>query len=157
MTNKRFNLFALLLMLAFFSCNDNIIATKDIDIESGVWDINDTIKINAEITDVNSFYNIYIKIENKESFLTNNLWLFIHSKSPSGNTQIDTTLFYLTNEKGEWFGDKKGELIKNKFLYKPKIKFPETGTYHFILLHGMRKNDLPEVVEVGIIVEKIAD
>ncbi len=157
MTDKLFKLFALLLILVFFSCNDNIITTKDVDIESGVWDINDTIKINAEITDISSFYNIYIKVENKESYLTNNLWLFIHSKSPFGNTQSDTTLFYLTNEKGKWFGDKKGELIRNKFLYKTKIKFPKTGTYHFLLLHGMRKSDLPEVVKIGIIIEKIAN
>lgn len=153
--NKNFSFWALVIFVfIFFSCNNDIVVSENKDIKTDAWEIHDTIIINVPINNNNSFYDVYINIENKESFLTNNLWLFIQTKSPSGNVQTDTIMYFLTDEKGKWFGKKRGKIIKNKFLYKSNIKFPEKGIYKFFLLHGMRKSDLPEVVKAGIVVEK---
>jgi len=135
------------------SCKNNIVSSDSKEIEGEVWNVNQLIELEANLIDTQNNFNLFIDINVKEDFLTNNLWLFISTKSPSGNVQNDTLMFYITDEKGKWFGNKSGDIIKNKFLYKSNIKFPEAGIYSFQINHGMRENDLPKVVSVGISVE----
>lgn len=155
--NKQ-NLFVIVLIALFlFSCNNKIAISDSEKIDNEIWAINKTIKAKINIEDINKFYNVFINVNVKEVFLTSNLWLFVSTKSPSGNIQSDTLIFYVTDAKGKWFGDKSGDIIKNKFLYKPNIKFPEAGEYVFSILHGMRETDLPKATEVGITVEEVIE
>ena len=148
-----FVIFALPL-LVLSSCKNNIVSSDSKEIEGAVWNINQPIELKANLIDTKNNFNLFIDVNVKEDFLTNNLWLFISTKSPSGNVQTDKLMFYVTDEKGKWFGNKSGDIIKNKFLYKSNIKFPEAGIYSFQITHGMRESDLPKVVSVGISVEE---
>jgi len=85
--------------------------------------------------------------------MTNNLWLFISTESPAGNLQSDTMMYFVADQSGKWYGEKKGSVINNKFLYKPIIKFPEEGEYTFIIRHGMRNKDLPLIESITITAE----
>ena len=144
-----------LFSLFISSCDNNIVVSESKTIESGLWNTNEVIELNAEVHQIDEFYNFFIEMDIHEDFLTNNLWLFIHTQSPSGNIQSDTVMYYIADEKGKWFGDKKGEIIENKFLYKSNIRFSEVGTYKFSFLHGMREHDLPKVSKVGISIEEL--
>ncbi len=137
------------------SCDKNTAITESKNLESGIWGINELVEFNVGITRIDKSYNLFIEMDIYEDFLTNNLWVFIHTQSPSGNIQSDTLMFYVADEKGEWFGNKNGETINNKFLYKSNIQFVESGIYQFSLFHGMREHDLPKVSEVGIRIEEI--
>ncbi|MCF6365742.1 MAG: gliding motility lipoprotein GldH [Bacteroidales bacterium] len=138
------------LFLTLASCNNNVVISENRKVESEIWEIDEDIEFKAEITDINKFCNFYIEININEDFLTNNLWLFIRTQSPSGNTQNDTLQYYIADETGKWYGTKSGKIIKNKFLYKSNIRFPEKGIYTFNLMHGMREKDLPKISEIGI-------
>lgn len=142
-----------LTLLFLFSCKNNIAISDSQEINGGIWGINQAIKLEAKLNNPQKDYNLFINVNVKDDFLTNNLWLFMSTKSPSGNVQTDTLMFYVTDEKGKWFGNKSGSIIKNKFLYKSNIKFPEVGVYTFQIKHGMRETDLPKVVSVGISIE----
>jgi len=48
-------------------------------------------------------------------------------KSPQGNVQSDTLLFYVTDEKGKWFGNKSGSEISINSYTKSLIKFSLKG------------------------------
>jgi len=145
-----------MLLLILVSCDNNVIFSESKNIESGIWNINEGVEFDANIDDITTFFNFYIEIDINEDFLTNNLWLFISTQSPSGNIQSDTLVYYIADETGKWFGNKRGEIIKNKFLYKSNIRFPEKGIYNFKILHGMRENDLPEISKIGIRIEEIS-
>ena len=144
-----------LFSLFISSCDNNIVISESKTIETGLWNTNEVIELNAEIKQVEKFYNFFVEMDINEDFLTNNIWLFIHTQSPSGNTQSDTVMYYIADEKGKWFGDEKGEVIENKFLYKPNIRFSEVGMYQFNFQHGMREHDLPKVSKVGIRIEEV--
>ncbi len=152
MTNKY--LFLIILSVYLFSCKEKIVFEKSKPISKKIWEISDTLEFETTINDTSNFYNIFIHIDAQENFLTNNIWLFVKSESPSGNILKDTVMFYLSDAQGKWFGKKQGETINNKFIYKAHIRFPEKGIYKFYLQHGMRENDLPRVSSVGISIEK---
>ena len=143
------------LVFFLFSCNNKIAISDSDEIDNNIWAIDTIVKSEVNIEDISKFYNVFINVNVKEDFLTNNLWLFINTKSPIGNVQSDTLLFYITNEKGKWFGNKSGSVISNKFLYKSNIKFPKAGEYTFLISHGMREKDLPKVTEVGVTIEEV--
>lgn len=140
--------------LSIFSCNNSVILSAEKKINSGVWNKKEKIELEANIFEINKLFNIYIDMDIHEDFLTNNFWIFAHTKAPSGNMQSDTIMYYISDEKGKWYGNKSGDIINNKFLYKSNIKFAEAGEYKFTLLHGMRNNDLPKIFKIGIIIEE---
>lgn len=143
------------LFMGFVSCDNNFVISESKTIESGIWDVDEVIEFRTDINQIDKFYNFFIETELNEDFLTNNLWLFIETKAPSGNLQNDTIMYYVADEKGKWFGNKHGKIIKNKFLYKSNIRFSETGTYTFKLQHGMRAYDLPKISKVGMRIEEV--
>ncbi len=153
MTGKNF-IYVFIFSVFLISCKDKVVFENEKEISNGIWEISDTLNFNAPISDTVNYYNIFITVDAIDNFLTNNLWLFISSESPSGNILNDTVMFYITDERGKWYGKKHGDIIKNKFVYKPHIRFPEKGEYKFLLRHGMRENDLPRVSSVGIQIEK---
>ncbi|NPA44917.1 MAG: gliding motility lipoprotein GldH [Chlorobi bacterium] len=157
MKNKQFIYLILFFALALFSCESKTIISDSKKIENEVWNIGVPVNLELEVNDISKFYNLFINVNVKEDFLTNNLWLFISTKSPSGNVQTDTVMYYVTDEKGKWFGDKSGDIVKNKFVYKPNIKFPEQGKYLFSISHGMREMDLPKVSLVGVTAEEVVE
>ncbi len=144
-----------LVSLFISSCDNNIVISESKTIESGLWNVNEVIELNAEVYQIDKFYNFFVEMDIHEDFLTNNVWLFVHTQSPSGNIQSDTVMYFIADEKGKWFGDKNGEIIKNKFLYKSNIRFSEVGMYQFNFQHGMREHDLPKVFKVGISIEEL--
>ena len=144
-----------ILFLTISSCDNIFVIKESKTVESGIWDVKEAIEFNTEVRQIDKFYNFFIEMDIHEDFLTNNLWVFVQTQSPSGNIQSDTVMYFVADEKGKWFGDKKGEIIENKFLYKSNIRFSEEGTYQFNFQHGMREHDLPKVSKVGISIEEL--
>jgi len=156
MNFKRTNIIlgTLIFTVFLYSCKENVLYENSFLLPGNIWQINDTLKFKTKITDNKNYYNIFIHIDVKEDYLTDNIWLLIDSESPSGNMLNDTVMFFIFDQTGKQFGQKHGDNIKNKFLYKAHILFPETGTYMFFLRHGMRKSDLPRISSAGISIEK---
>ena len=154
MNNKIYlSLFLFAVIVIFNSCDDETLYSGNQEIPSDGWGIKDSVVFKATISETENFYNVFIDIEINELFLTNNLWLYIFTESPSGNIQSDTIMYFITDDRGKWFGKEKGSFIENKFMYKAYIKFPETGEYTFVIKHGMREKDLPLIESIGITVE----
>lgn len=154
MNNKIYlSLFLFAIIVIFNSCDDEALYSGNNEITSDAWGIGDSAVFKAKISETESFYNVFIDIKINELFLTNNLWLYIFTESPSGNIQSDTIMYFITDERGKWLGKEKGAFIENKFMYKAYIKFPEKGEYTFIIKHGMREKDLPLIESIGITVE----
>ena len=152
--NKTLIIVSTLIIFSLLSCKNNSMYNNEVTIPEHIWQTSDTLHFDTNISDDQNYYNLFLTVDAQDNYLTDNLWLFIKSQSPSGNILNDTAMLYITNEKGKWFGKKHGHTVKNKFLYKAHILFPEKGTYRFIIRHGMRKNDLPRVSSVGLSIEK---
>ena len=152
---KNTQIFLILLLLVTYSCNNkNIVYNENIIIPNSVWNMNKTMKFHTEINEINVPYNLYINVKHTENYPAINLWLFISSKSPEGNIQIDTLECMLTNYKYEWLGKGRGDTKNAKIVFKDSVAFPVKGEYLIEIQHGMRTENLTEIMGIGLIIEK---
>jgi gliding motility-associated lipoprotein GldH len=47
-----------------------------------------------------------------------------------------------------------GDIWDNRILFKRNFLFPESGTWHFELQQAMRVSPLPQIMDVGMRIEK---
>ncbi len=105
---------------------------------------------NVNITDVDSFNDLFINIRNKSDYANSNLWLFVDVTSPAGKTMRDTLNCFLADEHGKWLGSGWGDLFLVNYPYKRNVKFSEPGEYKFNIIQGMRYDELEGIHNIGI-------
>ncbi|MEG2071277.1 MAG: gliding motility lipoprotein GldH, partial [Bacteroidales bacterium] len=62
----------------------------------------------------------------------------------------DTLGCILSDKYGNWTGKGNGRMKENKFLFKPKIRFVQKGTYKFTVRQGMREDQVEGISNFGI-------
>ena len=111
-------------------------------------------KFNVTIDDSISKHNMHLNVRHAGFYQYRNLFLFIKTELPNGNSQIDTAECILATPQGKWLGDGLGDIWDNQILFKKGFKFPLKGVYHFELTQAMRVNPLPGIMDAGIRIEK---
>jgi gliding motility-associated lipoprotein GldH len=149
--------YILLLTILFLlsACNGNIAFTDSRQIKGNVWNVNDIVKFPAIITDTINSNNVNFIIRTGSSYPFRNIYLFVTTTSPNGNSITDTLHYNLADEKGKWYGKGFGDINELNLPYKSNVYFPRKGTYTFAVQHGMRIMDLRGVFDFGIRIEKI--
>lgn len=118
------------------------------------WEMNNIIKLDAEIKDTVALHNVYINIRNAGGYQFSNLYLFLSTRTPKGIEARDTVELTLADDHGKWLGDGSGDIWDNRILLKRNFRFPEAGSYHFELQQAMRVNPLPQIMDAGMRIEK---
>jgi len=144
----------IILSMIFPSCDSSKIYEKNLNIPDGIWNVGHVAKFDVQISDSKIPYNLYVNIRNASLYPTNNIWLFVTTNSPQGKAQRDTVEFILANEKGEWLGDGAGDYWDSQLMYKKSVLFPSAGNFKLEIQHGMRMENLPFILEIGLRVEK---
>jgi gliding motility-associated lipoprotein GldH len=93
-------------------------------------------------------------VRNAGGYQFSNLFIFFTTTIPSGKMERDTIEITLADETGKWLGDGLGDIWDNRQLFKSNFRFPEKGTYTFTLEQAMRVNPLPQIMDVGIRIER---
>jgi len=93
-------------------------------------------------------------VRNAAGYQFSNLFIFFTTEMPNGKSERDTVELTLADERGKWLGDGLGDIWDNRILFKKNFRFPEKGIYTFKLEQAMRFNPLPQVMDVGIRIEK---
>ena len=108
----------------------------------------------ASIGDTLSAYDISVSLRNTHEYPFRNIFLFITTTSPTGLSIKDTIEYQLANEKGKWYGKGLGDLHNVTLAFKTNIIFPESGDFSFKIEQGMRKDLLPGILDVGLIIKQ---
>jgi len=153
--NKKNSLILLFIIFFFFSCDPYVVYEKNKEISDFQWEITDTLVFEVPIEDTINPHNIYFNVRNTSKYKMQNLYVFIHTHAPNGNSLTDTFECYLADDKGKWTGRGWGDLYDNQFIYKKNIRFPVSGIYTFKYIHGMRTETLKHISDVGIRIEKV--
>lgn len=146
--------------LLFGACQTGVVYNYSKPIEGGLWAAKDRISNSFEVDDTLSSNNFFINLRNTTNFQYSNVFLFVHTTFPNGKKSTDTVECVLTDRAGRWLGSGNGfikdnSVITNKILYNYQKKFPLKGTYKIELEQAMRENPLPEIIDVGIRIEKV--
>ncbi|HOY38161.1 MAG TPA: regulatory iron-sulfur-containing complex subunit RicT [Bacteroidales bacterium] len=150
---------AIVFLISSFSisCDRNKIYEKYIKIDNMVWNDKNYIRFEKEITDTVSRHNIYILVRNATQYRYGNLWVFVSTTAPNGNKDTDTVECVLADKNGKWLGDGMGDLWDNEILWKRNVTFPYQGNYVFQFEQGMRIENLPGILDVGLRIERVPE
>jgi len=155
--NKTGFVFYFLLLIFYFSltsCDSNRVFEENKEITDNTWSVSEKISFETTITDTISPHNFYINVRNADDYPYSNLYLFITTQFPNGKSSRDTLECILADDRGHWLGDGLGDLWDNRIPFKKNVRFPALGKYTFTLEQAMRIDQLPQISDVGIRIEK---
>ena len=145
----------LMLLAAITGCNENRIYSKhDTSFPKFRWEKSNKIEFTPEITDANPDYQIYVALRHVHGFQFPSLTVNVEYISPSGKSEKKDYSIKVVGADGEYLSDCAVDLCDLETLVEDKFKFKETGKYKIIVEHSMKQDPLPNVMEVGLIVDK---
>jgi gliding motility-associated lipoprotein GldH len=153
--NKRYPLFIILASFVMLSsCNNNIVYTDSAVFPGKRWELMNILSFRVPVDDTLSSNNVTFTIRSGSSYPYRNIYLFVKTVSPDGNSITDTLEYFLADEKGKWYGRGFGDVHELNLPYKSNVFFPRKGIYQFNIQHGMRKEILDGISDIGVRIEK---
>jgi len=157
--NKRllYLLMPVVVCLVFIGCNKLDIFEKNISIPNYKWQQSWKPGFNFTISDTSTAYNIYIVIRHTDAYRYNNIWLNIGTRFPSDSTfKYQRFELVLSNDAKGWEGTGMDDIWEvRKLITNGYVKFSKPGNYQFTVAQIMRENPLPNVMSVGVRVERV--
>ena len=133
------------LAVSFTSCRNDIVYSRFSPISSEKWQMDSVVRFDYTIEDAQAAYQMVIHVRHTERYPYQNMWLFVND-----GHRADTIEFYLADDRGQWLGDKHHGFIEMPVLFEENYHFPDTGTYHLEIIHGMRDSLLRGVTDIGL-------
>lgn len=138
------------------ACDNQRVFEQNIDIEKGKWAKGDIKHFEFEITEPQQSYNIYYNIRNTVSFPFHNLFLTYTLEDDKGN-KLSSKLqnMNIFDEKtGEPLGNGLGDIFDIQVLSIENYSFDRPGKYVFKVQQFMRRDTLPDILSIGVRVER---
>jgi len=142
--------------LLLTSCIKSDLFEKNTPIPGQAWEYSFKPTIVFDITDTVSSYNIFIVVRHTDAFRYNNLWIRIKSSAP-GDSATTTQQFDLPlATQNRWTGTGMDDIYEHRILlYRRPVKFFRSGQYKVSIEQVMRENPLPNILNVGLRLEKV--
>jgi gliding motility-associated lipoprotein GldH len=151
-------LLLLFISLVFTGCLRSPYFQKQVSIPSNKWEAKFQPSFKFEISDTQSLYNMYFLIRHTEAYPYSNVWLWIHTKAPGDTTYTKSRIeIPLADPSGKWLGRGMGEIWEQRMPITHEgdsLILRKAGTWEIKLEQNMRINPLPEILQVGLRVEK---
>ncbi len=115
------------------------------------------------VTDTNVYYNMYFLIRHTEAYPYSNIWIRLYYKhSEDKEFREERREVLLAARSGQWLGRGMGEIYEQRMMLygvDPNqqmipMSFAKKGVYEVRMEQDMRINPLPEILQVGLRVEK---
>lgn len=147
-------LFIGVLMQGLIACGDDKIFEENQAIENNTWKSDDIKTFTFEVEDTISPMLISVNLRTTVDYAYSNLYVFMYSEYPDGSSHKDTLEFLLAEPDGKWLGENTGTIVEFKGPIAAGGRFSKQGKYTFKLQHAMREEELKEVVDIGLCIEK---
>lgn len=146
--------FAFVLLVFLSSCDNNRVFDENSELVNKTWNSKQKLDFIVPIIDTTSPNNLLINIRTSNQYPYSNLYLYITTQFPDGKLSKDTLECILADDKGVWLGKGLGDIIENRIPFKRNVRFPLAGNYTFTIEQAMRIENLQEVLDAGLRIEK---
>jgi gliding motility-associated lipoprotein GldH len=154
MNRFRGTLMMVILAVVLVACGKKDFYLRNVPVEKGIWPADRFYRFEVPVSDTTGSYNIYLQVRNDGRYEYSNLWLFIHTNSPTGAILRDTLECRLANEQGRWEGRGSGGRFSLEIPLRYRVRFPTPGIYIFEIDQGMRDKELKYITDLGLRIEK---
>lgn len=153
MKTKR-RIFGTLILLGMFlvSCGKQSYFEKVYSFDGNEWKQNVKPKFVVDIKDISKPYNFIVTIRTTTDYKYSNLWMYMNTKTPTGEKGREPFQMYITNPDGTWIGKKTGTVVENALYFK-KRKLPKKGKYTFVIEQGITESIVDEILDIDFRVE----
>ncbi len=138
----------------FSSCRERTVLNGSRTLPAGGWAYTEPVFFETCITDTLSPYDFTFSLKHSEHYPWSNAFFLITTVFPDMETSIDTLECILATREGYWLGRKTGKTYSMGFLYKARLRFPQTGNYRFEIRHAMRDDTLHGILSTGMKIKK---
>lgn len=158
-TRKRSLLPVLGVILLLSSCSPSPQFQEYYTLPKSAWETRFKPVFEINIEDTAAAYQLFLLIRHTDAYPFSNIWIGMDSQSPGDSIWAHARVEVpLAAPSGQWLGRGAGELWEQRVsITSPDHPafFPKKGKYHIRLQHEMRRNPLPEILTVGLRVEKL--
>jgi gliding motility-associated lipoprotein GldH len=101
-------------------------------------------------------YQLYFIIRHNNRYNYNNIWIKLQAKGPADSAFAVNLELPLANKDG-WLGTGMDDIFEHRIAFAldpQKFRFSRAGQYSFTLEQIMRDDPLPDVLDVGLRIEK---
>jgi gliding motility-associated lipoprotein GldH len=126
-------------------------------IPGNAWTYNFKPVFTFEITDTTAVYEPYFIIRHTQAYPYNNIWMWLYIKTPGDTVASKARInIVLSEPTGKWLGRGMGEIYEQRVRISlgDSVNLSRKGTYEVAMEQNMRINPLPEILHVGLRVEK---
>ena len=130
---------------------------KEEAIPQNAWAYGFRPSFTFEITDTTAGYQPSFLIRHTQAYPYSNLWMNVYVKTPGDSVAKKERINVVMAEpSGKWLGRGMGEIYEQRLpiRFSDSIRFDRKGTYQVSLEQNMRINPLPEILNVGLRIEK---
>lgn len=149
----------LIASVCFYGCMPSPYFQKDAAIPHYAWSTQYRPGFKVDIMDTAALYNLYFIIRHTEAYRFSNIWITVYTKQPGDSTFSKSRIeIPLAETSGKWLGRGMGEIWEQRMPMTRNddpMVFKKPGTYEIRFEQNMRINPLPEVLQVGLRVEKL--
>lgn len=150
------NLLYLFAILLFVSCNENIaFEDKASDFPNYRWAKDVLLSYKPEIDDTDSKYKMYLDFRHVHGFQPGKFKIELSITAPSGEVSTKKYKIKVMNRKGEYESDCAGDYCDLRVELEKRMKFKEAGEYQIKIGQLSDYDPLPNVMTVGLVIEKI--
>jgi len=138
------------------ACTQLDVFEKNKPIPNNQWQYSFQPAFDFVIKDTTASYNVLIVLRHTDAYRYNNIWLNVGTQSPKDSMRYQKFELQLGTDAQGWEGTGMDDIWElRKLITNGPVKFNKAGNYHFSVAHIMRENPLPNVMDVGIRVEKV--
>jgi gliding motility-associated lipoprotein GldH len=153
MIKARFLLVAISCCLLFCSCTKLDVFEKDTTIPQYLWAGTFKPSFGFDITDTTVQYKLFIIVRHTDAYRYDNIWLNIGSKFPGDTMSYQKLELQLGNDATGWEGNGMDDIWEvRKSIAKGAFR---AGKYTFSIAQIMREDPLPNIMSVGVRIEKV--
>lgn len=146
-------LFALL-SLALFGCGESPLYEKVYSFSDREWSLDQKPEFKVEIQDTTAVYDISLTLRTTTDYKYNNLWVFLKTTIPDGQSERKPFQIRIANDDGSWIGRKTGSVVETSLDF-PARKLPMKGEYTFTIEQAVTQSVIDEVLDIGLRVKEV--
>lgn len=151
--------YILFLYLFFTGCDNNRVYEGEKDFEDRYWPKQQQVQFDFEVPDQNYEYNLYYTLRYTNIYPYQNIYLQYYLEDSTGKVvskELNNILLF-NAVTGTPMGDGLGDVITLQKQFLDHYKFPTEGLYNLNIEQFMRLDTLPEILTVGLRLEKAQD
>ena len=147
-----------LIVIFAMSCNENRVYEKHrknfTDYE---WESSKVLEYSPEISELDQEYQIFVAFRHLYGFQIETIGVNVEITTPSGETSNKDYAIPIFENHLVYFGECMGSYCDLEVLVEDNYTFDEAGEYTFKIKHLMDQDPLLNVMEVGLIIDKVVE